>query len=68
MKDIDFHDIFSFIFCIVEIDYFFNAYPVYERFQIGFFNEMFIIFDQKKTHFLSKIDDYVSFLELIIVY
>ena len=36
MKNIDFFDFFSFIFCIVEIDYFFNGLPIYERFQIGF--------------------------------
>ena len=29
-----FFKLFSFIFCIVEIDYFFNGLPIYERFQI----------------------------------
>ena len=55
MKNIDFFDFFSFIFCIVEIDYFFNGLPIYKRFQIGFFNEFFIIFDQKRVIFCQKL-------------
>ena len=55
MKTIDFLNFFSFIFGIVEIDYFINGLPIYERFQIGFFNEFFIIFDKKKVIFGQKL-------------
>jgi len=55
MKNIYFFDFFSFIFCIVEIDYLFNGLPIYERFQKGFFNKFFIIFDQKRVIFDKKL-------------
>ena len=53
-KNIDFFNFFSFIFCIVKIDYCFNVLPIYERFQIWFFHEFFIIFCQKESFFFKN--------------
>ena len=53
-KNIDFFNFFSFIFCIVKIDYCFNVLPIYERFQIWFFHEFFIIFCQKESFFVKN--------------
>ena len=46
--------LFSFIFCIVKIDYFFNVLPIYERFQIWFLNEFSIIFIKKESFFVEN--------------
>ena len=53
-KTLTFLKLFSFIFCIVKIDYFFNVLPIYERFQIWFLHEFFIIFYQKESFFVKN--------------
>ena len=55
MKNIYFLNFFSFIFWIVEIDYFFYGLPIHERFQIWFCNEFLIIFYQKRVIFCQKL-------------
>ena len=47
--------LFSWIFWIVKINYFFNISPIYEHFKTWFVNEFFITFDQKRLIFSPKL-------------